>query len=60
MWAMKAMAVADAMVFSPILGEPAAASEPREGAFHDPSARQDFEALGSVGSLDDLVACEER
>lgn len=38
----------------PILGQASAASEPCKGAFDDPAARQEFEALGDVGAFDDL------
>ena len=31
-----------------ILGEPAIASQPCEGALHDPTARDDFETFGGV------------
>ena len=41
-------------VFLPILGHSTAASEPCEGTFDDPAAGNDFEALGRVGTLDDL------
>jgi hypothetical protein len=37
-----------------VLGEAAAAAKPCEGPFNDPPARQHFEALGGIGSLDDL------
>ncbi len=37
-----------------ILGEPPASSEPGEGSFNHPSAGQQREALGGVGTLDDL------
>jgi len=37
-----------------VLGKPAAAAEPGEGAFEHPSARQDAEARGALGTLDDL------
>jgi hypothetical protein len=37
-----------------ILGEPAGAVQPCEGSFHDPSARQEHEALGLVGAFDDF------
>ena len=40
--------------FLPVLGQAAASSQPCEGSFDDPSARQDLEALGGIGSLDDL------
>ena len=38
----------------PILRHSSAASEPREGALDDPSARDNFEALRGVGAFDDL------
>ena len=41
-------------VFLPILSHSTAASEPCEGSFDDPAAGNDFEALGRVGTLDDL------
>ena len=37
-----------------VFGEPAAAAEPGEGAFHDPAFGQHLEAFGGVRSLDDL------
>jgi len=40
--------------FLPILGQSAAASEPGEGAFDNPAARQDLEALGGIGTFDNL------
>ena len=40
--------------FLPILCQTTATTEPCEGAFHDPSAWQNLEALGGVGALDDL------
>ena len=40
--------------FLPILGEPAASSEPCEGALDDPSAGDQFEPLRGVGTLDDF------
>src|SRR5690606_40391306 len=40
--------------FLPVLGEPSASAEPGKGAFDHPAARQEFEALGDVGALDDL------
>src|SRR5258707_12301091 len=41
------------MVFSKSCQAPIA-TEPSEGALNNPSAREQFEALGGVGSLDDL------
>lgn len=38
----------------PILGEPAASSEPGEGSFHNPPFWQDDKAVGLIGTLDDL------
>src|ERR1700738_4596985 len=38
----------------PILGQAAAAVEPRDGAFDDPSLGQDRKALCYIGALDDL------
>ncbi len=38
----------------PILRQTAAATEPCESAFHDPSAGQHLEAYGGIGALDDL------
>jgi hypothetical protein len=38
----------------PILGQAAAAVEPRDGAFDDPSLGQDRKALCDIGALDDL------
>jgi hypothetical protein len=38
----------------PVRGETAATSTPCEGAFDDPSAGQDLEALGGVRLLDDF------
>ena len=38
----------------PILGEPAAAIEPSDGAFDDPSLGHDLESDCGVGSLDDF------
>lgn len=40
--------------FFPIPCQTAATAEPCEGALHDPSARQQLEALCGVGPLDDL------
>ena len=37
--------------FFPILGQSAAAPQPGEGALHDPSSWQDFEALGGIGTF---------
>jgi len=37
-----------------VLGEPATSVEPGEGSLDDPSTRQDLEALGGIGSFDDL------
>ena len=37
-----------------VLGQPSAASEPCEGPLDHPSARQNLEAFGLVGSFDDL------
>lgn len=37
-----------------VLGEAAVAIEPCQGSFDDPSAKQDFEALCDIGSLDDF------
>ncbi len=34
--------------FFPVLGQPAAASEPGESAFDNPAARQHFKTLGGV------------
>src|SRR5450756_143954 len=38
----------------PVLGKPAATIEPRNGALDDPSARQNDEAFGPIGTLDDF------
>jgi hypothetical protein len=38
----------------PILGQAAAAVEPRDGAFDDPSLGQDRKDLCDIGALDDL------
>ncbi len=40
--------------FLPILGDAAAAPKPCEGAFYDPPARQNLEAVRGVGAPDDL------
>ena len=37
-----------------ILCQPATATEPSESTFHDPSARQNFEAVRRVGAFDDF------
>ena len=37
-----------------ILGEPAASVEPGEGSLDNPSTRQNLEAVGGIGSFDDL------
>ena len=37
-----------------ISGEASASSKPGEGALDDPATRENFEALCSVGPLDDL------
>src|SRR5665213_3836301 len=37
-----------------IAHESALVHQPAEGAFHDPAARQHFEAFGRVGALNDL------
>src|ERR1035438_5704059 len=37
----------------PVLGKPAATIEPRNGALDDPSTRQNDEAFGPIGTLDD-------
>jgi hypothetical protein len=37
-----------------VLGETAVSVEPCQGAFDDPAAGQEFEALGGIGSLDDF------
>ena len=37
-----------------VLGEAAVAIEPSQNALDHPWVRQDFEALGGFGSLDDL------
>ena len=36
------------------IGEPSAATEPRQGPLDDPALGQDEESLGLIGSLDDL------
>lgn len=41
-------------ILHPILSHSTAASEPYEGSFDNPAAGNDFEALGRVGTLDDL------
>ena len=38
----------------PVLGKPAATIEPRNGALDDPSTRQNDEAFGPIGTLDDF------
>ena len=38
----------------PVLGQSSASSEPGKGAFDDPSPRQEQEAFGAVGAIDDL------
>ncbi len=38
----------------PIFGQAAAAVEPRDGAFDDPSLGRDRKALCDIGALDDL------
>ena len=38
----------------PVLDEPSASAEPCEGLLDDPSLRQDEEALGLIGTLDDF------
>ena len=38
----------------PILGEPAAAIEPRDGAFNDPALGFDHKAFGVIGTFDDF------
>jgi hypothetical protein len=37
-----------------VLGEPAGAAEPGEGALDDPAAGKPFKPFGGIGSLDDL------
>jgi hypothetical protein len=37
-----------------VLCQSAAATQPREGALHDPASRQHFKATGLIGSLHDL------
>jgi hypothetical protein len=41
-------------VVFPVLGQPAAAVEPGDGAFDAPALGQHDEALGPIGALDDL------
>ena len=41
------------MIF-PILGEPSASVEPREGSLDDPTFWNDDEALGAIRTLDDF------
>lgn len=41
--------------FPPILGQPAASSKPREGAFDGPSARNGLEAPRFNGALDNFI-----
>ena len=38
----------------PVLGEPAAATEPTDGALDDPAFGQDDEALGLIAATDDF------
>src|SRR5665811_495898 len=38
----------------PVLGKPAATIAPRNGALDEPSARQNDEAFGLIGTLDDF------
>src|SRR5665647_3638641 len=38
----------------PVFGKPAATIEPRNGALDDPSTRQNDEAFGPIGTLDDF------
>jgi hypothetical protein len=38
----------------PVLGQPTASSEPCEGAFNDPTARDNLKPFGCFRSLDDL------
>lgn len=49
---MVAHAVDDATVISPIFGEPPASAEPCESPLDGPSAGEDVEALGLVGTFD--------
>lgn len=37
-----------------VLCQSSASSQPCEGSLHDPTARQDLEALGAIRSLDDF------
>jgi hypothetical protein len=37
-----------------ILCQPSVSVEPCQGTLHDPASRQEFEALGCVGSLDNV------
>jgi hypothetical protein len=37
-----------------IFGEPAVAAEPPKGPLHNPPLRQELEALGALGPLDNL------
>ena len=40
--------------FLPVLCQTTAATEPCEGVLDNPSARQQLEALGGIGTFDDL------